>query len=251
MSACDPTQTFPTASSPNGGVSLNEHFDGDALATAMQMLRYATSNTPGRLAAPAYPEAMRRNGSGGRHGARPKAHLVGSERRHQKSLCVRAPLCAGNLSGNALRSAIIARRRASSRRSWRSRAEWRSMAQRQVNAIQFGCLSQAEFLQLLDVVERLIASCADAARSRSIWPAARRPRWCPIRGRVDRANLKRASLKREGLSAKARRSHLLLDELPLAVDEFHQDQRPLVDAEAVAGLEVVDAVGAHDFLRRL
>ena len=38
------------------------------------------------------------------------------------------------------------------------------MAQRQVNAIQFGFLSKAEFLQLLDVVERLIASCADAAR---------------------------------------------------------------------------------------
>ena len=38
------------------------------------------------------------------------------------------------------------------------------MAQRQVNAIQFGFLSQAEFLQLLDLVERLIASSEDAVR---------------------------------------------------------------------------------------
>jgi MarR family transcriptional regulator, organic hydroperoxide resistance regulator len=37
-------------------------------------------------------------------------------------------------------------------------------AQRQVNDIQFGCLSQAEFLQLLDLVERLIASSEDAVR---------------------------------------------------------------------------------------
>jgi MarR family transcriptional regulator, organic hydroperoxide resistance regulator len=37
-------------------------------------------------------------------------------------------------------------------------------AQRQVNDAQFGCLSQAEFLQLLDVVERLIASSENAVR---------------------------------------------------------------------------------------
>jgi DNA-binding MarR family transcriptional regulator len=36
--------------------------------------------------------------------------------------------------------------------------------QRQVNDVQFGCLSQAEFLQLLDMVERLIASSEDAVR---------------------------------------------------------------------------------------
>jgi DNA-binding MarR family transcriptional regulator len=36
--------------------------------------------------------------------------------------------------------------------------------QRQVNDIQFGCLGQAEFLQLLDLVERLIASSEDAVR---------------------------------------------------------------------------------------
>jgi DNA-binding MarR family transcriptional regulator len=37
-------------------------------------------------------------------------------------------------------------------------------AQRQVNDAQFGCLSQAEFLQLLDMVERLIASSENAVR---------------------------------------------------------------------------------------
>jgi len=36
--------------------------------------------------------------------------------------------------------------------------------QRQVNDVQFGCLSQAEFLQLLGMVERLIASSEDAVR---------------------------------------------------------------------------------------
>jgi DNA-binding MarR family transcriptional regulator len=36
--------------------------------------------------------------------------------------------------------------------------------QRQVNDVQFGCLSQAEFLQLLDLVKRLIASSEDAVR---------------------------------------------------------------------------------------
>jgi DNA-binding MarR family transcriptional regulator len=36
--------------------------------------------------------------------------------------------------------------------------------QRQVNDVQFGCLSQAEFLQLLDMAERLIASSEDAVR---------------------------------------------------------------------------------------
>ena len=37
-------------------------------------------------------------------------------------------------------------------------------AQRQVNDAQFGCLSQGEFLQLLDMVERLIASSENAVR---------------------------------------------------------------------------------------
>ena len=37
-------------------------------------------------------------------------------------------------------------------------------AQRQVNDAQFGCLSQAEFLHLLDMVERLIASSENAVR---------------------------------------------------------------------------------------
>jgi len=36
--------------------------------------------------------------------------------------------------------------------------------QRQVNDVQFGCLSQSEFLQLLDMVERLIASSENAVR---------------------------------------------------------------------------------------
>jgi MarR family transcriptional regulator, organic hydroperoxide resistance regulator len=36
--------------------------------------------------------------------------------------------------------------------------------QRQVNDVQFGCLTRAEFLQLLDLVERLIASSEDAVR---------------------------------------------------------------------------------------
>lgn len=36
--------------------------------------------------------------------------------------------------------------------------------QRQVNDVQFGCLSQGEFLQLLDTVERLIASGENAVR---------------------------------------------------------------------------------------
>jgi MarR family transcriptional regulator, organic hydroperoxide resistance regulator len=36
--------------------------------------------------------------------------------------------------------------------------------QRQVNDVQFGCLSQAEFLHLLDLVERLIGSGDDAVR---------------------------------------------------------------------------------------
>ena len=36
--------------------------------------------------------------------------------------------------------------------------------QRQVNDVQFGCLSQAEFLKLLDMAERLIASSEDAVR---------------------------------------------------------------------------------------
>jgi hypothetical protein len=36
--------------------------------------------------------------------------------------------------------------------------------QRQVNDVQFGCLSQSEFLQLLDMVKRLIASSEDAVR---------------------------------------------------------------------------------------
>jgi hypothetical protein len=36
--------------------------------------------------------------------------------------------------------------------------------QRQVNDVEFGCLSQAEFLQLLDLVERLIASSENAVR---------------------------------------------------------------------------------------
>jgi MarR family transcriptional regulator, organic hydroperoxide resistance regulator len=36
--------------------------------------------------------------------------------------------------------------------------------QRQVNDVQFGCLSQAEFLQMLDLVERLIGSGEDAVR---------------------------------------------------------------------------------------
>ncbi len=36
--------------------------------------------------------------------------------------------------------------------------------QRQVNDAQFGCLSQTEFLQLLDMVERLIASSENAVR---------------------------------------------------------------------------------------
>jgi DNA-binding MarR family transcriptional regulator len=36
--------------------------------------------------------------------------------------------------------------------------------QRQVNDVQFGALSQAEFLQLLDLVERMIASSEDAVR---------------------------------------------------------------------------------------
>jgi DNA-binding MarR family transcriptional regulator len=36
--------------------------------------------------------------------------------------------------------------------------------QRQVNDAEFGCLSQAEFLQLLGLVERLIASSEDAVR---------------------------------------------------------------------------------------
>jgi MarR family transcriptional regulator, organic hydroperoxide resistance regulator len=36
--------------------------------------------------------------------------------------------------------------------------------QRQVNDAEFGCLSQAEFLQLLSLVERLIASSEDAVR---------------------------------------------------------------------------------------
>jgi MarR family transcriptional regulator, organic hydroperoxide resistance regulator len=37
-------------------------------------------------------------------------------------------------------------------------------AQRQVNDVQFGCLSQAEFLQLLELIERLIGSSEDAVR---------------------------------------------------------------------------------------
>ncbi len=40
----------------------------------------------------------------------------------------------------------------------------------------------------------------------------------------------------------------LLHQLPFAVDELHQHQRPLVDAEAIARLEVVDAVGADHVL---
>jgi hypothetical protein len=36
--------------------------------------------------------------------------------------------------------------------------------QRQVNDVEFGCLSQPEFLQLLDLVERLIASSENAVR---------------------------------------------------------------------------------------
>jgi MarR family transcriptional regulator, organic hydroperoxide resistance regulator len=36
--------------------------------------------------------------------------------------------------------------------------------QRQVNDVQFGCLNQSEFLQLLDMVERLIASSENAVR---------------------------------------------------------------------------------------
>jgi MarR family transcriptional regulator, organic hydroperoxide resistance regulator len=36
--------------------------------------------------------------------------------------------------------------------------------QRQVNDAEFGCLSQAEFLQLLGLVERLIVSSEDAVR---------------------------------------------------------------------------------------
>lgn len=36
--------------------------------------------------------------------------------------------------------------------------------QRQVNDVQFGCLSKAEFLQLLDMAERLIASSESAVR---------------------------------------------------------------------------------------
>jgi len=36
--------------------------------------------------------------------------------------------------------------------------------QRQVNDVEFGCLSQAEFLQLLDMVERLIVSSGNAVR---------------------------------------------------------------------------------------
>jgi MarR family transcriptional regulator, organic hydroperoxide resistance regulator len=36
--------------------------------------------------------------------------------------------------------------------------------QRQVNDVQFSCLSQAEFLQLLGLIERLIASSDDAVR---------------------------------------------------------------------------------------
>ncbi|MGO9702927.1 MAG: MarR family winged helix-turn-helix transcriptional regulator [Xanthobacteraceae bacterium] len=36
--------------------------------------------------------------------------------------------------------------------------------QRQVNNVQFGCLSKAEFLQLLDMAERLIASSESAVR---------------------------------------------------------------------------------------
>jgi MarR family transcriptional regulator, organic hydroperoxide resistance regulator len=36
--------------------------------------------------------------------------------------------------------------------------------QRQVNDVQFGCLTQAEFLHLLDLVERLITSSEDAVR---------------------------------------------------------------------------------------
>ena len=49
-------------------------------------------------------------------------------------------------------------------------------AQRQVNDAQFGCLSQAEFLQLLDMVERLIASSENAVRLQAYLdsgPAAR------------------------------------------------------------------------------
>jgi DNA-binding MarR family transcriptional regulator len=36
--------------------------------------------------------------------------------------------------------------------------------QRQVNDVEFGCLNQTEFLQLLDMVERLIASSESAVR---------------------------------------------------------------------------------------
>jgi hypothetical protein len=36
--------------------------------------------------------------------------------------------------------------------------------QRQVNDVEFGCLSQAEFMLLLDLVERLIASSENAMR---------------------------------------------------------------------------------------
>jgi DNA-binding MarR family transcriptional regulator len=48
--------------------------------------------------------------------------------------------------------------------------------QRQVNDVQFGCLSQTEFLQLLDMVERLIASSENAVRLQAYLdsgPAAR------------------------------------------------------------------------------
>ena len=61
--------------------------------------------------------------------------------------------------------------------------------QRQVNNVEFGCLSQAEFLQLLDMVERLIASSENAIHLQAYlatkpleMPASRKA--CKL-GRVD------------------------------------------------------------------
>ena len=44
------------------------------------------------------------------------------------------------------------------------------------------------------------------------------------------------------------RKKTLLHQFPLAVDELHQHKRALVDAEALARMEVVDTVGADNVL---
>jgi DNA-binding MarR family transcriptional regulator len=48
--------------------------------------------------------------------------------------------------------------------------------QRQVNNVQFGCLSKAEFLQLLDMAERLIASSESAVRLQAYLAEGSKPK---------------------------------------------------------------------------